>query len=148
MKIFLRNANKKDLKYIYKLRNEKEAMENSFDKKKIEFNEHKNWFNKKIKDNNSKILIAYNKKYEKIGIIRYDVSHLFAKVSINIENKFRNKGYGFLILKKSEKLLKKNLVLISKIKNDNLPSIKIFTQNKYKIFLKKKYFYLIKLSQK
>ena len=50
MKLLLRKLNKKDLEYVYKLRNDNEAKKNSFNKNAIKFSEHKSWFLNKIKD--------------------------------------------------------------------------------------------------
>ncbi len=54
-------------------------------------------------------------------------------MSINIQKKFRNLGYGTKILKKTEKLIKKNVVLVAFVKKNNTSSEKIFIKNKYKI---------------
>ena len=148
MTIFLRKFNKKDINYIYNLRNEPGSRKKFLNKKKIKFKEHKKWFIKKLKDLNSIILVAYNNKYEKVGIIRYDINEVCAKISIIIEKKFRNNGYGYSVIKKSERFLKKKLILISKIKKNNLPSLKVFRKNKYKFFLKNKFIYLIKVLKK
>jgi len=148
MKISLRKFNKKDLNYIYELRNEPGTRKKFVNKKKIKFKDHKKWFIKKLKDLNSIILIAYNNKYEKIGIIRYDINEVCAEISIIIEKKFRNNGYGSLVIKKSERFFKKKIIIISKIQENNLQSLKIFKKNKYKFFLKKKFIYLIKVLRK
>ena len=54
-------------------------------------------------------------------------------LNINISKKFRNLGYGSKIIKNSEKFLKKKLIIISRIKNNNKASIKIFAKNNYKV---------------
>ena len=78
-------------------------------------------------------MVALNNKSEKIGTVRYEAEIIFTNISINISKKFRNLGYGAKIIKKSEKFLKKKLVVISRIKNKNKASVKIFKKNNYKI---------------
>ena len=71
---------------------------------------------------------------------------IFTKVSINISKEFRKLGYGSKILKKSEKFLKRKVVIISIIKKKNLASIKIFKKNNYKILNNNKDLILVKIT--
>ena len=78
-------------------------------------------------------MVALSNNSEKIGIVRYESEKIFTNISINISKKFRNLGYGSKIIKNSEKFLKQKLIIISRIKNNNKASIKIFTKNNYKV---------------
>jgi spore coat polysaccharide biosynthesis protein SpsF len=133
MKIKIRKASIKDAIFFYELRNEKSARNNSFNKKNIKYNDHLKWYKKKIKKKNTIFLVALSNNSEKIGTVRYETEKIFTNISICISKKFRNLGYGSKIIKNSEKFLKKKLIIISRIKNNNKASIKIFTKNNYKV---------------
>ena len=81
-------------------------------------------------------------------MVRYNLKDICAYVSIGITRKFRNLGYGATALKASEIYLKTNTIIVAKVKKTNKKSLNIFIKNKFKIFLNKKYFTLIKISKK
>jgi RimJ/RimL family protein N-acetyltransferase len=133
MKFQIRKASEKDARFFYELRNEKEARKNFFNTKNIKYNEHLKWYKNKLKKKNIVFLVVLISDKKKIATVRYETDKIFTYISINISKKFRNLGYGSKIIKKSEKFLKKKLVIISRIKNKNKASVKIFKKNNYKI---------------
>jgi UDP-2,4-diacetamido-2,4,6-trideoxy-beta-L-altropyranose hydrolase len=133
MKIKIIKASVKDARFFYELRNEKTARKNFFNTKNIKYNDHLKWYKSKLKKKNIIFLVALISDSKKIGTIRYERDKIFTYISINVLKKFRNRGYGSKIIKKSEKFLKKKLVVISRIKNKNKASVKIFKKNNYKI---------------
>jgi spore coat polysaccharide biosynthesis protein SpsF len=145
MKIKIRKASIKDAIFFYELRNEKSARKNFFSTRNIKYNEHLKWYKKKIKKKNAIFLVALINNSEKIGTVRYETEKIFTNISINISKKFRNLGYGSKIIKNSEKFLKKKIIIISRIKNNNKASIKIFTKNNYKVIKNNNDLMLIKI---
>jgi spore coat polysaccharide biosynthesis protein SpsF len=145
MKLKIRKASIKDAVFFYKLRNEIKTKKNSFSQKKIKYSDHLKWYKKKIKDKKANFLIAFFNEFAKVGAIRYETEKIFTYVSISIYSEFRNLGYGTTILKMSEKFLKKRCIIISKIKKNNLPSIRIFKKNNYKIINNDNIFVLMKI---
>jgi len=133
MKIKIRKASIKDALFFYELRNEKSARKNFFNKKNIKYNNHLKWYKRKIKKKNAIFLVALNNNSERIGTVRYETEKIFTNISNNISKKYRNLGYGSKIIKNSEKFLKQKLIIISRIKNNNKASIKIFKKNNYKV---------------
>ena len=133
MKIQIRKASLKDARFFYELRKEKVARKNFFNTKDIKYNEHLKWYKNKLKKKNIIFLVALITNSKKIGTIRYETDKIFTYISINISKKFRNLGYGSRIIKKSEKFLKKKIVIISRIKKENKASVKIFKKNNFKI---------------
>jgi RimJ/RimL family protein N-acetyltransferase len=133
MKIQIRKALVKDARFFYELRNEKTARKNFFDTKDIKYNDHLKWYKNKLKKKNVIFLVALISASKKIGTIRYETDKIFTDISINISKEFRNHGYGSKIIKLSEKFLKKKIIIISRIKNKNKVSVKIFKKNNYKI---------------
>lgn len=145
MKIQIKKASLKDASFFYELRNEKKARKNFFITKKINYNDHLKWYKNKLRQKNIIFLIALIGNSKKIGIVRYDVGVIFANISINISRDFRSLGYGSRILKKSEKFLKRKLIIISRIKKDNKASIKIFKNNNYRVIKNHNDLMLIKI---
>ena len=133
MKIKIRRASVKDAIFFYELRNEKAARKNFFNTKNIKYNNHLKWYKKKLKKKMVIFLVASINNSQKIATVRYETEKIFTNISINISKKFRNLGYGSKIIKNSEKFLKKKLIIISRIKNKNKASIKIFKKNNYKV---------------
>ena len=133
MKIQLRKASVKDARFIYELRNKKTTRKFFFNKKHIKYNDHLKLYKDKLKKKNVIFLVALISDYKKIGTIRYERGKIFTSISIIVSEKFINLGYGSKIIKKSEKFLKKKLIVIPIIKNKNIASVKIFKKNNYKI---------------
>jgi hypothetical protein len=146
VKIKIRKTSLIDLEFTHLLRNENEARKNSNNSKKILLKDHKIWLKKKIKDKNSLYYIITSKNFEKIGVVRYDLEDIFAKVSINILKKYRNLGYGSIMLKETEKLFKKRIILVATVKKSNTKSLKIFKKNQYIIIKKTKQIVLVKIT--
>jgi RimJ/RimL family protein N-acetyltransferase len=145
MCIKIKKAEIKDSDFLFFLKNDVDSRKNSLNLKKISKTEHEKWIKKKIVNDKTIILIAFKKK-KKIGMVRYDLQDIVAYISINILKKFRNNGYGSIILKKSELHLKESTIIVAKVKYENKGSINIFKKNKYNLFLsKKKYALLIKI---
>jgi spore coat polysaccharide biosynthesis protein SpsF len=145
MKLQVRKALLKDAKFFYELRNESKTKKNSCYQGKIKYSDHLKWYKKKIKDKKANFFIAFANKSINVGIVRYETKKLLTYVSISIHRKFRNLGYGSKLLKMSEKFLKKKLIIISKIKKKNIPSIKIFHKNNYKLIDNDSSFLLMKI---
>ncbi len=62
----------------------------------VKLEDHLKWYPRKLTDNNCLMLIITNEKKEKIGMARFDRENEKAVVSININPKFRGRGYGYL----------------------------------------------------
>jgi len=129
-KLALRLAEEKDCRLLWKLRNEKTVREAFFDSKYIPYEKHKEWFDKKIKNKNSEILIIQNSSGGEIGEVRFDFdSKNKAEVHIIIDGTKRVKGYGTRALKLSCEYVFKNFsvkAIIAYIKKENMLSLKIF----------------------
>ena len=87
----LRLAQNKDLKFIFNLYNQNILEKNFFSKKKVHFNEHKDWFKKSIRE--KKFFICLLK--DKIGYVRFnEIDKKNLTVSIAVKKKYKRKGYG------------------------------------------------------
>jgi UDP-2,4-diacetamido-2,4,6-trideoxy-beta-L-altropyranose hydrolase len=147
MQAKLIKASTKDSDFLFFLRNEKSVRKNSFTTASINKKNHKKWLEEELNNKNTIILVIYNNS-ERIGMVRYNLGDIFAHVSIAIKKKFRNLGYGATALKASETYLNKSRIIVAKVKKTNKNSINMFLKNKFKIFLNKKHFTLIKILKK
>jgi len=143
----LRKASIKDSDFLFFLRNEKNARKNFFSTASINKKDHKKYLEKELNNKSTIILVMY-KNSDRIGMVRYNLDDIFAHVSICIEKKSRSLGYGATALEASETYLKKSTIIVAKVKKKNKSSINIFLKNKFKIFLNKKHFTLIKILRK
>ena len=138
--MYVRKAIKKDCEIIFKWRNDPLSQEMFINSSNIEFEDHFKWFHNSIMDN-SKYLYIGEVDNEKIGISRFDFiqNSNIAEVSINLNPKFRGKGFAtdFLLSAIDSFQIEKDCILIAKIKVKNIPSQKIFKNAEFS-FLKKK----------
>ncbi|MDA0987475.1 MAG: hypothetical protein O3A55_07760, partial [Bacteroidetes bacterium] len=65
--MILRPAKLDDIKIIFDWANDKEMRQNSFDLKSIAWENHVIWYNNKLNQNDSIILIGETEHFEKIG---------------------------------------------------------------------------------
>lgn len=125
--IYLRNITENDLELIFKWANEEDVRQNSFNKENINYEEHKKWFLKKIKNKDMFYLLQHNEN--KIGQIRVDKIDDGLLISYSIDREKRGKGYGRIIVELLEKELLKNKIdekIIAYVKKSNIASVKIF----------------------
>ena len=110
--------------------------------KKISYENHKRWFNKTLFDSKVKFYLGtlkINKKFKKVGVVRFNIKAKYSLVSINLNPKMRGKKLSHILLSRSiKKFLRiKKIKLIAEIKKSNLASIKCFLKNNF-FFLKSK----------
>lgn len=80
--------------------NEKEVRENSVNQNEISIESHEKWFNSKLSDENSVLLIS-EVHSAPVGQVRFDIKDKIAHIGYSIDKDHRGKGYGKLLLKKS-----------------------------------------------
>jgi len=131
--IILRPAEEKDCKLLWEWRNEKAVRESSFSSEYVLWEEHKKWFQKKLRNKNSIILIIQNSANKEIGQVRFDMNRNdSAEVDIGICKEERGKGYGLHGLKMACNYIFKNSSMKSVtayIKKDNLISLNTFLKS-------------------
>ena len=127
MKVKYRNVLTKDLLLVFNWANEPEVRNNSYNPKFITLEEHTNWFNQKIQEENSLFYIAEIEN-EPAGMVRFEIGEENAIISIIIDKNFRGKRLASVFLTDCcnfyfEKFSKP---ILASIKSDNLPSIHAF----------------------
>ncbi len=137
---FLRKIKQEDVKIIYKWANDSATRHNSFNSDKINFENHKKWFNSKLNNPKSDYYMCY---YEEIksAIVRFDIEDNTSVIGINISPNQRGKGLSSVFLNLSIKLhLKKysNQSILANIKPENKASIRTFKKTGFSFFTEKR----------
>lgn len=133
--LFLIPANESHCDLIYEWTNDDEVRKNSFNINKIPYDEHVNWYSKKLKDIECNIYLLANSN-KNIGVVRNEKKGNENVISYSIDKDYRGKGYGYKILSKfEEELIKSNkdIVLTAYVKKENISSIKIFQKLSYEL---------------
>ena len=135
MSFRLRKACKSDLILIFNWANEKSVIKNSINRVgKLNINDHENWY-KKYQGSKLNFIYIFSKNKKDIGLVRLDLVKNFYFISYLIDKKFRNKGLGYIMLKKFVNLFHKKKKIknfYAKVKNKNISSIKIFEKLGFK----------------
>ncbi len=127
--ITLRKASDKDCRLIWKWSSDPIVRAESFVSDAIPYRDHVEWFKQRINDPDSYLFIAENSDHKPIGQIRFDLEGHDATVSISLDQKFRNQGYGSTVIDLASqnifKITKANLIH-AYIKTSNTVSTSAF----------------------
>jgi UDP-2,4-diacetamido-2,4,6-trideoxy-beta-L-altropyranose hydrolase len=94
----LRNAETEDARLLHDWANDPEVRSMAFASDPIEWEEHKRWFEKRLRDPNTQIYVAVQDS-EPVGQIRFDVvSDSAAEVDVHTKPGLRGKGLGTQII--------------------------------------------------
>ena len=129
--------NEYDMKLIFEWSNDEEVRKNSFSSKKIEFEDHKKWFQSKINAENYHILF-FMVNYKEVGLVRLEVEDYKAIISYQISKDYRGLGYGKTMIHLLEKYVLENKLatcLYGEVKKGNVSSQRIFESLDYRKFL-------------
>lgn len=133
-KRFLRNATPADIELIYEWANDDAVRKNSFHTDKITFQEHKAWYEDKMKSESTLFYVLMSED-KPAGQIRLELEGNFAQINYSIAREFRGKGLGKAMIKLSEEKLKSEYPhikkMIAEVKTDNSSSQKIFEASGY-----------------
>jgi UDP-2,4-diacetamido-2,4,6-trideoxy-beta-L-altropyranose hydrolase len=128
---FIRFATLEDTEITYKWANDPETRKFSFNQHYISFENHLDWFSKKIHSSTCFYYIMV-KKTTPIGSIRFDIDQHIATISYLLAPTFHGKGLGTILLKKGlEKLetlaKQENIQFVQGyVLKENSASIKLF----------------------
>ena len=124
---YLRKATQSDSQKVFNLSNDPEVRMQSITREPIVWEDHAVWFSKKISDENYIFLLAFDKKDNFIGQVKFQIEKDFAVISISISDNYRGKGLSKKILNESclsifqeKNFLKK---IIAYIRQNNTASI-------------------------
>ena len=124
-----RPAINSDSKKLFDWKNDIEVKKNSFHSQEVSWQEHRDWFMKKLKDENSRIYILFSHTAE-VGQIRFDRAGSTGVIDISIDSQHRLNGYG------SEALRKLSLKMLDGWINKVTGYVKKSNAGSYKSFKK------------
>ena len=102
----LKIAETKDMTDVFNLSNDLVVRQNSFNQNPIPIEKHKEWFNKKITDNDCVFYTIRSLSDEFIGLIRFDTDDSdssFWIITVHLIEQYRGKGLGTKIIKEASK---------------------------------------------
>lgn len=133
-KLYLRNARESDCRILWEWANDPDARAVSFSPATIPWQEHQNWFQGKVRNSQCRLFIATDCEDVPVGQVRYDLVNDEATISVSLDRRQRNKGYGSLLLCLSARALfaTTNISTIhAYVKPDNHASLRTFTKAGY-----------------
>lgn len=102
----LRMATKEDLKLYFEWANDESVRKNSFRQEKISLEDHTVWFEKRLHDP-ATILLVFEVNTTPVGQTRLSLDGEKAVISYSIDAKYRGQGYGTAMLQAVEEYVKK-----------------------------------------
>jgi UDP-2,4-diacetamido-2,4,6-trideoxy-beta-L-altropyranose hydrolase len=97
--IHLRDVRGEDCDLLYEWANDPAARAASFSSATIPFDEHRAWFQGKLRDPHCRIFIGLDGEDTPIGLVRFDCEGAEATLSVSIGARERGKGYGSLLVR-------------------------------------------------
>ena len=126
----VRLATTDDCGNIFDWRNDAVTRLMSHTNKKVRWDNHVSWFENSLKSKTRILLICEETSYNKIGIVRFDISELTAYISININPVHRGRNFAKECLVISIKFFLKKYPeikkLVAEVNEENIASKKIF----------------------
>ena len=137
----LRTVTIEDCQLLYEWANEEYCRRNSFCQNKILLEEHIQWFQQQL-ENNDTYMYIYEFENIEIGQIRVNCKGKEATISYSIDHEYRLMGHAKVMLGLLEKELRKKNIdveLIGLVKENNIASQKVFEQLGYEKIVEKDY---------
>lgn len=137
--MILREAASDDLETTYTWANDKLVRTFAYNQKRIEKEEHSEWFLSKLSSNNCKYYILEENKNKIAGSIRFDIDDMgsSAMISYLVDPRCTGRGYGTYLLENGIKKLVQTKPNIDHVYGfvikENIASIRIFEKLKFSI---------------
>lgn len=134
----VRPVNKDDCVRVWEIKNHPMVRANSKHQEEVVFADHKLWFDKKyFSGANNYCYVLESKDGKIIGYCRFDYKEeddAFI-ISIALDPEYHARGFGFILLNESLSQFgyKHDKNILAEIKKDNIPSIKLFKKNNFKV---------------
>lgn len=137
----IRLANISDIQKVFELSNNEVVRKNSINTPSITWNEHKSWFNKRIKNTDLPFYIVESNNGDFVAQVRFEKIETDIVISISISEAFRGRGFASEIIKTC---IKKSgfKQITAYIKDNNTSSIKAFEKAEFSNSHLLKYIYL------
>ncbi len=125
----LRNATDADCRLLWEWANDPETRAGAFSPDPIPWETHVQWFTERLSDPASVLYVAMNGDGAAVGQVRYQLQANRAVLSVNIDRRFRGKGYARRVVHLANRRLfqASDVRFIDAfVKTDNLASLKTF----------------------
>ena len=133
----LRPAEEKDCKLLWEWANDPEVRAASFCQDFIPWEQHVSWFQSRLRDQNTRIMMAMNSHQVEIGTVRFNLKGNRAVVSISLDQRARGKGQGSAILRMAVNELFRSsdaIAVDAYVKPHNEASQKLFEKTSFQRF--------------
>jgi RimJ/RimL family protein N-acetyltransferase len=137
----MRMANENDTHIYYQWANDEVVRNNSYNTKKINLDDHINWFTKKLNSSECNFYFFTNEENIPVGQVRIDLSENENIIGISVDTNFRkfNFSTGMLVMASRDYFKKnKNNTIIAYIKEQNSTSLKTFLNAGFELIGKAK----------
>lgn len=127
----LRKATMKDMKQYFVWANDPIVRKNSFCERPIDWEEHVNWYTRKVDSKNSGMWVLQTSQGLPIGQIRFDDNGVVANISYSLDSAARGRGWGLKLVEMGINKncnLKEMQTIQAKVKKTNIASQKVFLQ--------------------
>jgi RimJ/RimL family protein N-acetyltransferase len=133
-RISIRNVKKSDKNLLFEWSNDEITRKNSYQNKKISYENHEKWFSSKLVDKNATYYICEVDNVP-AGLIRFDKEENHTVIGITLAKEFRGKkiASNFIQLGCNSYLNKNLQPILAFIKKDNLASQKVFQKSDFKL---------------
>lgn len=127
--LYVRKAENTDSRLYWYWANDPVVRENAFNQRAISWGEHFAWFNERLADTDSMLLVIES-EFGPVGQVRFDRSGIQCIISYSLAKQFRGMGLARATLSKAiDHICKKQIfTLIAEVKETNFASLKVFKQ--------------------
>jgi UDP-2,4-diacetamido-2,4,6-trideoxy-beta-L-altropyranose hydrolase len=129
-KLQLLKATESDVELYYDWANDPSVRANSLNSDPIPYENHVNWFTKRIQSENAHLLILVN-EFDKIGQIRLEKEDNLWNINYSIAKEYRGKGMGKEIVAFTLDLFP-DFHFLARVQNTNIASLKVFEALNFK----------------
>lgn len=131
----IRKAKLTDVDLLFRWTNDELVRQQSFSSEVIPYENHCQWFQRKMGDKNSFFFII-EKEEKEVGLVRFDISDEAATIGISIDKEFRGKGLGAEIINLGVHtyFMENDFPILASIKKANLASVKSFEKAGFQYF--------------
>jgi len=131
----LRPAEERDCRLLWEWANDPPVRAASFCQDFIPWEQHVSWFQSRLQDQNTRILMAMNSQQAEIGTVRFNLEGNRAIVSISLDQRARGTGQGGAVLRMAVNELFRStqaVVVDAYVKPHNEASKKLFENAHFK----------------
>lgn len=133
--ITIRNIRKEDSLWILKIRNAEDVRRHFLNRRKVEVDEHRQWFAEQLKPESKKQFFVATRQGCVAGYMRYDLKNGAFHISVAVDNQFRRQGVGAQLLAVSLPLMiSQRKPIIAEVKRYNVPSQRFFTERGFVLY--------------